>query len=173
MLNPKKMISYSDYKANLEIIISKLQRLGAEIILMSPPPADSTYLFERHDRNFFTDPPNAKLKSVREIMEALALNQAVLFFDLFERFEELGLPSHNRDLFIKNVSNSSKSDGVHPTRLGYHFIAMNIFHFLLENKLVNEQTRIVCFGDSITFGGGDTYKWNYPNLLKQMFETVY
>ncbi|MFY0652434.1 MAG: esterase [Cyclobacteriaceae bacterium] len=168
MLNSKKMITYQEYQKNLEEIIQSIKQRGSEVLLMSSPPVDSAYLFTRHDRKLFNETPNEKINAVGNIVSAVAKQLGIFFFDLNAKFKELNLPKHNEDLFIKNPQNSGKTDGVHPTALGYRFIAENIFFFLKENKLLKPDIKIVCFGDSITKGSGATV--NYPSYLADRIE---
>ena len=170
MLNSKKMISFQDYTDNLNEIVKRLQDNVIRLILMSPPPVDSSYLFLRHDRNLYTVTPNEKLDSLSHIIENIAIENNVLFLNLYKIFTELNLPKHNEDLFIRNPYNSGIADGVHPTSLGYHFIAENVFQFLKKNELIKEGMKIVCFGDSITRGSGSKGTEteickNYPAFL--------
>ncbi|WP_115869542.1 SGNH/GDSL hydrolase family protein [Marinoscillum furvescens] len=173
MLNSRKMLSYATYADNLKLIVSRIKQNGAEVLLLSPPPVDTSYLFDRHDRDLFTDPPNVRLDSAKAIMQKLATDSSVHFLDLNLKFRALNLPNHNQDLFIKNERNSSKRDGVHPTGLGYHFIAMNVYHILLEHALVSANMKIICFGDSITRGGGSEADWSYPNILSKLLNADY
>lgn len=168
MLNSKKMVSYSEYATNLQVLVKKMANKNSKVVLMSSPPVDSAYLFTRHDRNLFTDAPNKKIDSIGLIVKQVASNHGVYFYHLNSKFKELNLPQHNQDLFIKNERNSSRSDGVHPTALGYRFIAENIFTFLDENELLKPEIKIVCFGDSITQGSGADE--NYPFYLGQRIE---
>ena len=168
MLNSKKMVGYSKYTSNLESLIKKIKSSGSELVLMSPIPADSIYLFQRHDKSLFKEVPNKKIDIAGEIIKNLAIENKVYFYDLNSEFKALNLPQHNRDMFIKNVKNSGKGDGVHPTALGYRFIAQNIHHFLKEKGLLNPGQKIICFGDSITKGGKDGA--NYPSYLGEFIK---
>ena len=137
---------------------------------MSSPPVDSTWLFARHDRNLYAQAPNEIMDSVSRIVNNVASENEALFLNIFEKFKELNLPKHNEDLFLRNPKNSGAKDGVHPTTLGYHFIAANAFQLLKENKLLDKGMKIVCFGDSITYGsgskgGGTVMGENYPSFL--------
>lgn len=170
MLNSRKMLSYEEYAANIEEIVRKLKTNGAEVVLMTSLPVDSVYLFTRHNRSNFTEPPNAKIDSVGQIVEGIAIKHKTYFFDLNAVFKSRNLPQHNQDLFIKNPRNSSKTDGVHPTSLGYHLIASQVFFFLKENELIKSDKKIICFGDSITFGGGEENERNYPSYLNQFIK---
>ncbi|WP_195715267.1 GDSL-type esterase/lipase family protein [Ancylomarina sp. 16SWW S1-10-2] len=177
MLNSRKMISYEEYKQNLEQIIIKLKAEGSQVLLMSPPPADSAYLFERHDKTLYKDAPNVIMDSLSHIVEQTALDNKVLFFNINAMFQKMDLPKHNQDLYFRNVKNCGKGDGVHPTQLGYKLIADRVFEFLSENNLLKKFKTIVCFGDSITsgagsVGGGTVTGKNYPSFLLQRIREI-
>jgi len=173
MLNSRKMISYQKYSDNLNLIVKKLKAEGIEVLLMSPPPVDSSYLFMRHDKTLYKLAPNKIMASVSLIVEKITSINDVLFLNLFDKFIVLNLPKHNEDLFFRNAKNSGVKDGVHPTILGYHFIAENVFQFLKKNGYLKEGVKIVCFGDSITNGAGSkgtgtVIGENYPSFLSKM-----
>jgi len=165
MLNSNKMLDYKTYALNLEKLIKKIKANGSELVLMNPIPADSTYLFMRHDKHLFKETPNEKIDKAGQIVEQLAQENKVHFYNLNKRFKALNLPIHNQDLLIKNEKNSNKKDGVHPTALGYRFIAQHVYQFLTENKLLKPNGTIVCFGDSITRGDK---RGNYPTYLNEL-----
>ena len=170
LLNSKKMISYGDYAQNLKLIVTKIKEGGSQVMIMSPPSVDSVYLFMRHDRSLYQKAPNKIMDSVRHIVQTVAAENDALFLDLFEKFTALGIPKHNEDLFLRNQMNSGVSDGVHPTALGYHFIAEHVFQFLSKNRLINKDLKIICFGDSITKGAGVDKQKGYPAILAQLIE---
>lgn len=172
MLNSKKMTSFNDYRDNLRLIVKQLKDNGIEVLLMSSPPVDSAFLFSRHNRSLFKLTPNEKMDSVSIIVKNIAYSNDLLFLNLYNKFKVLNLPDHNKDLFIRNPNNSCAADGVHPTSLGCHFIAENVFQFLKENKMIKADMKIVCFGDSITKGSGSTGAGtiageNYPSFLSR------
>ncbi|MDB4583737.1 GDSL-type esterase/lipase family protein [Draconibacterium sp.] len=176
MLNSGKMNSYEEYFSNLEFIVKKLKDNNANVVLMSPPTVDAQYLFERHNPELFHSTPNVKLDSARQIVAKIARENEVYFIDIFQKFQDLNLPKHNEDLFIMNPKNSGHRDGVHPTRLGYFFIAENVFDFLKKNNLLEKEDKIVCFGDSITKGSkvkgsGTAEGETYPAYLHQFILT--
>ena len=171
MLNSKKLIPYTVYQRNIEEIIRRIKEGGADILIMSSPPVDSAYLFQRHDRKLYAEAPNEKMNRARGIVESIAAKYSLYYLDLYEQFSELGLPRHNEDLFIKNIKNSGRADGVHPTALGYYFISTHVHQLLKDEGLTDK--KIICFGDSITFGGGpsknkDSIRMNYPSYLMQL-----
>ncbi len=171
MLNSRKMTTCNAYASNLDAIVKQLKNNNTEVLLLSPPPVDEQYLFERHDKNLFHELPNVKMDSVRNIVARTARENQVYFVDIFQEFSNLNLPKHNRDLFIMNPANSGTRDGVHPTRLGYFFIAEHVFRFLKNNSLIKKRDTVVCFGDSITKGAkvkgsGTATGETYPAYLQ-------
>ncbi|EOR92740.1 esterase [Arcticibacter svalbardensis MN12-7] len=168
MLNSNKMVDYKTYTANLEKLIKKIKSAGSKLVLMSPIPADSIYLFSRHDKSLFSETPNQKIDQVGKIVKTLAAENNVLFYDLNAEFKAQNLPLHNQDILISNEKNSGKKDGVHPTALGYRFIAQNVYFFLKAKGLLDPNQKIICFGDSITRGGGQGA--NYPTYLSELLE---
>lgn len=166
MLNSKKMVDYKTYSNNLETLIKKIKLSGSNLVLMSPIPVDEIYLLKRHDKRFFNEAPNEKIDRVCEIVKGLAMKYTVHYYNLNNEFKVLNLPQHNQDIFIKNEKNSGSKDGVHPTALGYRFIAHNVYYFLLENNLLSSNQQIICFGDSITRGG--TKGESYPAYLNEL-----
>lgn len=173
MLNSRKMMSYADYSNNLEELALKIKESGSQLLLMSSPPADSAYLFERHDRSLFTESPNEIMRKVSVIVEGLAVKHDLLFVNLYEDLTAMSIPRHNEDLLIRNVRNCGKGDGVHPTPLGYHFIGQTVYQYLKENKMLKSFDKIICFGDSITKGsgakgGGTVTGENYPSYLNRL-----
>lgn len=175
MLNSKKMLSYQEYEKNLKTIVQKIKDNGAKVVLMSSPPVDSIYLFERHDRKLFKQVPNVKMDSVRMIQRRLAQKMQLNTIDLYQKFVDMNLPKHNEDLFFKSIINSKSRDGVHLTALGYHFIGQTVYQYLKVNGLVSKDQKIICFGDSITFGAGikssgSVNGESYPAILNKLIK---
>lgn len=170
MLNSRKRISYSEYALNVNTIVERIKAKGVEVLLMSSPPVDSTYLFNRHNRAIFLQAPNEIMDSASRIVREVAERNNALFLNLNAKFKKLGLPRHNEDLFFRNELNSGKKDGVHPTSLGYFYITEAIYQFLNQNGKLGSFKRIVCLGDSITAGSGlkgsgTISGENYPSFL--------
>ncbi|MBP0903829.1 hypothetical protein ACFSKN_05125 [Mariniflexile gromovii] len=53
----------------------------------------------------------------------------VHFYDLYNVLKVLNLSLHNQDIFFRKGDNIGKKDGLHPTALGYRFIANMCFVF--------------------------------------------
>lgn len=173
MLNSKKMITYEEYQSNLSDLVQKLKKSAMEVLLLSPPTVDTSYLFERHDKSLFVESPNQKLDSISRILEDISIRENVGFLDIHRSFSDLGLPQHNSDNYIQNEINSDRRDGVHPTGHGYSFISKQIFQYLEVEMMLQKDMKIICFGDSITRGSnvegsGTSTGKTYPAYLSAM-----
>lgn len=105
-------------------------------------------------------------------MKDLSKQDGVFLVDVLQEFLNANIPVHNEDGMIMNEKNSNKRDGVHPTPEGYKFIAKIIAQSLEDQKL-QLSGKVVCFGDSITFGldvcgEGTVEGETYPAYLKEI-----
>ena len=173
LLNTRKMISMSDYYRNIDWLSDSLRLHEIKVVLVSPPTVDTVYLFERHDAALYRKPPIQLLASCRDTLRAFCNRKDMLFIDLFAHFQKMGIPQHEEDCTIRNRTNSESNDGVHLTAKGNRLIAELIYSHL--TKVIGEMGRlkIICFGDSITFGvymegEGTTNGDTYPAVLKQL-----
>ncbi|MGS2738233.1 GDSL-type esterase/lipase family protein [Sinomicrobium sp. M5D2P17] len=175
MLNTSKMISFKEYEDNLRTILNKIKEWKIGCILVSPPPVDTIYLYQRHDPEMFKQDPNSKLDSITSVMKKLKDIYGFGMIDLYHVFSEKKIPVHNQDRFIKNELNSGEKDGVHPTAEGYYFMAERIYEYLMQNNLIENGIKILCFGDSITYGKhvkgqGTSLGETYPAFLQKLID---
>lgn len=173
LLNTKKMICVDDFSHNLERLTDSLSLHGAEVVLISPPPIDTVYLFERHDRSKYDQIPVQKLENGRNAMKTLCEKKGLLFIDLFSHLQELQIPKHETDNIIRNRKNSGANDGIHFTVAGNELLAQFIFSKLLTKYGSLGNLKIICLGDSITYGvymkGAGTSKDDtYPAVLEKL-----
>lgn len=171
MVNPPKMMSFSAYRKKLNRLVKAIRRQGSDVLLLSPPPVDTADLYSRRSRDLFSIPPNAKIDTVIRIMKETAREQHCMFLDINAIFRTHGTPNPTGSSLLRNEINSGRQDGVHPTPAGYELIAQSIFHYLKEKD--RHYDRIICFGDSITFGAyakgeGSVRGETYPAVLKRM-----
>ena len=175
LLNTKKAMSYHDFENNLNEIVNLLGMSTIKTLLVSPPPVDEFYLYKRHDENKFSQKPNILLTRASQFMSRLAKNEQVRFCDVHALFRKRDIPKHNQDMYIRNKKNSNAEDGVHPTALGYQLIAEAIYNNLNSSDWLLPNSKILCLGDSITYGkymiGQGTTKGNtYPAFLQRLFD---
>jgi len=178
MVNSRKMVSYETFKNNLLDIVNILKDAEINIVLLSPLPVDTVYLFQRHQRSSYIELPNNKLANIRDIVRQISEDNDLYFVDIFAEFVERGLPEHNTDDIIRNVNNCGVNDGVHPTEKGYELMAQLVYDYLIGNKLIKQGMKVLCFGDSITEGvhvegegtaRGHTYPARLSNLITSYF----
>lgn len=171
MVNPSKMLSYSAYSNKLNLLVDRISKNGADVLLLSVPYADTGYLFDRYGSGRYPIGPNEKIDSLNRIIWRTAMEQHCMYLDINQVFSSYHSPSRASSSLIRNEKNTGVKDGVHPTPRGYHVIAESIFNFLKEEG--RSYNKIICFGDSITFGafalGQGTNKGKtYPAVLRRL-----
>ena len=174
-LNSKKFIAAEQFQQQLDHLIKRLQKNDLNIILVAPPTVDAAYLLERHDRKLYPVPPNDKLELYAQIIKQVATQHQLPFIDIFQQFKQLGVPQHNQDSLIQNEANSGVPDGVHPTAAGHKVIAQFIFDEISNNSSVPLEGKVICFGDSNTYGwnvegAGSSEGQTWPAFLKAMLD---
>lgn len=171
MVNPSRMLAYSTYSDKLNLLVDRIRKSGADVLLLSVPYADTGYLFDRYGKDRFTAAPNEKIDSVNGIIRRTASEQHCMYLDINRVFTSYNSPGRGASSLIRNEKNTGVKDGVHPTSRGYYVIAESVFNFLKEEG--RSYNKIICFGDSITFGafalGQGTNKGKtYPAVLRRL-----
>src|SRR5690606_10915235 len=143
------------------------------VVLMSPPPVDTAYVLKRHNSSLFDEDLNTKLQKAGNIVVELARDNGLHHIDLYKPFVDAGSPNREKSSLTVNEANHGIEDGIHPTKEGYTLIAKTVYQYLAANQLFDRNKKIICFGDSMTFGSfmdgagtseGDTY----PSQLRQL-----
>lgn len=173
MLNERNMLSIDSFSINYEHLIKLLKRKSA-LVLMTIPPVNSGYIAAR-DPKFAPHPdaPQKKVDAANALIRGLAKRYHCTLIDLDAVLTGGGGSGTNRESLFQNEANSGIADGVHPTYDGYRVIAAAVFQTIrLKWPDVH---RVVCFGDSITFGyrmqgGGTSTGQCYPGILQAMFD---
>jgi len=125
----------------------------SRLVLVTPPAVHPPYLKTRHpDAAYGSMPALERLRRARAALFALAEARGVPCVDLAAITAGAGLIGTDPRCWLMNEANAAKTDGVHPTAEGYRGIAAAIGAVVLALRPRPE--RIVCLGDSITFGQG-------------------
>jgi len=175
MVNSRKMIAYDQLEQNYQQILQKLRANHITVVTMSPPAVDTGYLFLRHDPQSYAEDPNAKIDSLNKLVKKLSKVNESHFIDLHAVFKAAGSPNRTVGSLTVNEANMGLADGIHPTSAGYELIANTIYTYLQENRLLKKNRKIICFGDSMTYGSfmkgaGTVDGETYPALLKKLIE---
>ncbi len=162
MLNNNKYIPLEVYKQNLNKIIDLIQAANSQVLIMNILPVYEPYLLRRHPKEFYKpEGVSCRIKQVNNVIKEIAEEQSVYFLDIYHIFNKVGNVGLDQNSLIQNRANSKRRDGVHPTMDGYRVLAVTLYTMILNKKIPHH--RIVCFGDSITFGSGSPI--SYPEYL--------
>ncbi|MCE7060289.1 GDSL-type esterase/lipase family protein [Dyadobacter sp. CY343] len=166
-MNSRKHIPLPEFEQNLRRIIGIITGSGSQVLLMTILPGYEPYLFTRHSKEFYEpEGYQSRLLKVNATIKHVAEELKLHFMDLHHVFDKVGNVGEEAGSLIQNVANSNKNDGIHPTPDGYRTIAVAVYEKLIS---VNAPyRRLVCFGDSITNGGGGVEGNSYPAQLKKL-----
>lgn len=168
-MNSQKYVPLTQYQQNLNLIINKIKAAGSQVILMTILPFYEPYLLTRHPAAFYQpEGPATRRKQLNDAIIAIAKQQNVHLLDMGRRLEILGKPGLDKDSLFRNEANSGNTDGVHPTPTGYRFLALSIYDYITNRQLPTG--KIICLGDSITFGHGAARDESYPVCLLRLLE---
>lgn len=174
-LNSRAMVPVDEYRKNLLELIAKFRAADAQTVLMTIVPCHGAYVIERHGKEPFAEQsPAEHVAAINDVIREVAAAEKLPLVDLNHLFTAIGEPGDAGSSLLRNEANSNSRDGVHPTRDGYRVIATAAFQTL--EALQKKPQRVLCFGDSITFGAGmegagtatgDTYPGMLARLLGQ------
>lgn len=150
--NSKKLSDPAVTAANYAELASRILA-RSRLVLATPLAAYPPYLRTRHpDEAYAGVPALERLARARQALLDLAEMHAVPLVDLNAITAGAGLVGTDSRSWLMNEANAGKTDGIHPTADGYRAIASAIAVTVLA--LRPRPLRIVCLGDSITYGQG-------------------
>ncbi|TCD03701.1 SGNH/GDSL hydrolase family protein [Pedobacter psychroterrae] len=162
-MNSVKYIPLKQYEQNMRELAKGILARKSKLIMMTILPCHEPDLLTRHPAAFYEPEGVAgRRKQVNDVIKKIAADYKAHLIDLEHLFNAIGKISDDKDSLLKNLANSNKRDGIHPTANGYRFIAVSVYDYILDHKIPYHKT--VCFGDSITKGDAE----NYPGYLKAL-----
>jgi lysophospholipase L1-like esterase len=166
-MNSQKYVPLPEYEKNLRNIVGQILNIKSQVLLMTILPVYEPYLFTRHQRSFYGEEGHrGRKEKMNAVIKKVATEYKLHFLDMHHIFEKIGNVGEESSSLIKNMANSNKTDGLHPTNDGYRTMAVAIYEKL--KSIDAGFTRLVCFGDSITNGGGGVDGTSYPAYLKKL-----
>ena len=175
-LNSRAMVPAEEYRQNILTLIEKFRTAGAQPVLMTILPCHAPYVIDRHGQAAFADEsPDQRIAAMNAVIRDIAAREQLPLIDTHRIYTAIGDPGASATSLLRNAENSNSTDGVHTTRDGYRIIATAVFQEL--RSLKKAPARILCLGDSITFGAhmegagtatGDTYPGMLAKLLNQL-----
>ena len=169
----KKRLPADDYEANLLQIINAFHSANVKTIIVTIPPCIEEYVAGREK---YTpeqrDALNTEINDFNARAKRVATKTGTIVIDYHAQFKgDIRAASS----LIRNEANLRSKDGVHPSAEGYRILARLLADAIHAHKLPT--TRIVCCGDSITYGShmegqGTTTGETYPAFLRNfLFDT--
>jgi len=156
--NYSAFVPAAEYEENLNKIVQQLKEANVrEIVLNTPHPIIESYLRARSPKLSADYDINGTVRQYREIVQKVAKEQNVQVFDLYEMVARNNDPSEAKESMLRNIANSSSRDGVHFTAGACQKIAVALYE-LLKNR-IKPGDKIVCFGDSLTYGANLAGAW--------------
>lgn len=173
MNNYKKLIPIDKYEANLRKITSALEKTGAKVILITPPPCINEVVRLRAPK---AAPKELSVDPAARILKACAVIRKLAEEKKYDLVDYHAIVSKNTPLagknsYLRNPANSGTNDGVHPTREGYAVLSKAVYDLIQAKGYSAAVT--VCLGDSITYGSamlgaGSAYGTSYPGQLARL-----
>lgn len=151
-VNSRAIIPENEFKTNFaEMIAAARKKEVKTIVLNSCNPCIDSYLTARHkyQNNAL---PSELIKKYNKIIAAVCAENKVIFNDFHAEVMKKGGATGSRSSLIRNVANTNIKDGLHLTAEGAKLLAETVAK-ALDGK-VKDNDRILCLGDSITYGAG-------------------
>jgi len=161
----------TQYQTNLTTLVQSFKANGSAVLMMNIMPIlnqESDYVCPFYGQSSGCD-ANSTGDQFRVKVPLVATSESVMYLDLNQKFIDIGQPTYTIDSYLENALNSGSTDGVHPRPIGALYIAQKVNEYLVSNSL--HYNKIVCVGDSITYGDGLTGAGTvtgdtYPSQLK-------
>lgn len=139
---------YRAFRTNLDRIINNIQEANAKVILLTPPPSLPSSKFYSNSE---------KLDLICSTISAVSKDKSCEMVDIHGYINSVLKQADSVSIY--------NPDGIHPNKMGYSDISNFLLSYFQQHPL-NGGLKIVCFGDSITYGyevdgqgtsSGDTY----------------
>lgn len=169
-LNEKKFVSVNEFSANLQWMVQRALENHFIPVLCTIHSIEVNLFYTRHPRSLFTkESPNAKIERYNGAIRRLAHSEHVPLAEFALAFQKAGGATLDAKSLIQNPANSGRSDGVHLVPAGYELLAKTLYREIPPGLSRND--KIVCFGDSLTFGTGVDGNQSYPAVLRRLLGT--
>lgn len=171
-LNTKKILPVDQFVENMQSMINLALTNGVQtVVLVTPNLVIDKYIAMRHPNH----PGNFQecLNDYDTAIRKLATKNNLLLADL-RKLCENHVPVDSITSLVRNETNSNSIDGTHLTKKGYEQLAQTISSLLYDRVKPGE--KIVCLGDSITFGvrmngAGTATGETYPAVMATLLNS--
>lgn len=150
-LNSAALVPIEEYRANLAMLVTRALATDCQVLLATIAPFHLPSLLSRHQpESYGLLSPLDRHHLVNGAIRDCAKEYQLPVADVNTALSAPGYIGDEAASLLRNPANSGVVDGVHPTAEGYALIAALFYRLILDHNL--PVSKIVCFGDSITFG---------------------
>ena len=161
-LYPGHTVGLPEFEENYRELLDRIETVGAKVLVGTLPPQFVPYLVEQFPRvASYPESPAERLAPVNAFLRTLGLPLAD--FEAVVKSRPVG---EERESFLRNPANSGVRDGLHLTEAGTEAVAQCAAAMIRKHALPTG--RIVCFGDSLTYGSGLRREAAYPARLAEL-----
>ncbi len=161
-LYPGHTLELPEFEENYRELLERIEAIGAEVLIGTLPPQFVPYLVEQFPGvAAYPESPAERLAPVNAFLHALGLPLAD--FEAVVKSRPVG---EERESYLRNPANSGVRDGLHLTEAGAEAVAQCAAAAIRNYALPTG--RIVCFGDSLTYGLGLRRETTYPARLAEL-----
>lgn len=170
MINSEYLTPLDQFREQYDALVSQLALKSPHVVVGTLPPCIEEHLFRRHDRNLYKESPNERLKKANEIIKQIASERGLTLVDIDAIFSPGTWEEGNPEGLLITSAASGRADGVHPNEAGARKIGEAVAEKIKSLGITGG--KIVCLGDSITYGGGipgegTTEGATYPAVVMQ------
>lgn len=158
-LYPGHTVGPAEFERNYCALLDRCRAIGAAVLIGTLPPQYVPYLVEQFPEiAAYPDTPAERLAPVNAFLRGLGPPLAD-----FEAVVAARPPGEAAESYLQNTANSGRRDGLHLTADGAEAIARCALDAIRRHGLPDG--KIVCFGDSLTYGVGLRRSETYPARL--------
>ena len=171
--NSRVLSTPEEYEVRLKAVVRTICS-RSKLVVVTIPPCNESCLFRRHKASAYgTMPPNERIRKFNAIIEKTANEYKIPVADFYSVAMKQGC--EGKQSYLRLPENSGDADGIHLTDEGYAALAKTVFEAISKAGL--QPKKILCIGDSITYGIGTktagTVTGNtYPAVLKRILDNT-
>ena len=148
MLYPGHMLELDVYARNLNTLLDRIAYVGSDAMLMTAPRFVTRLLLETYPATLeHKYPPEERLIMLNNVIRDVAAERGIELVDLYKLIDPA---DESAGSLLLNEANSNRRDGMHFNAQGNRVVAENVCKCIL--KYYPDARRIVCLGDSLTYG---------------------
>lgn len=153
MINSEYLTPLDTFRDRYDSLVDELMKSSKHVIVGTLPPCVEDHLFRRHKRELYQgESPNERIRQANTIIKEIASQKGIPVVDLDLIFAPGTWEEGNPQGLLTTMAASGRPDGVHPNEPGSRKIGEAVAERVKSLGMTGG--KIICLGDSITYGGG-------------------